>query len=353
MKTLCALAVCLALLLPSVASATTYTVDPSTLAGAWYSCGASDTLRMLPGTYVVGEPGGWWPLQLSSNSPCLVGAGGPEGVVLLGSGDDQAFFLDEYDYAHIHFEHITFRGIGEILGRESSISSGGGALHFTDNIVEYCGTGQQVAGLRVTECSGLIARNVFRNNYSYAITTYHTTAAIEDNEMYENLGGIWDMCCEGPPIRRNHIHDNQNHAIRAAYWESGPCEYNVIERNGGTGIVTSYLGTVEHNVIRENAVGVAGSSWCGSAAELHYNDICDNDEYNLWVTTSHPLTWDCTHNWWGSIDPEVISQTIWDCNDDPEAETCVVFEPFCTAAGCEPVPVESMSWGGIKALYRR
>ena len=56
-------------------------------------------------------------------------------------------------------------------------------------------------------------------------------------------------------------------------------------------------------------------------------------------------------NWWGTTDPNEIAEMIWDCRDDP-ATRCVDFEPWCAAPGCEPVPVESESWGAIKAMYR-
>ncbi len=355
MRTLCILVVSIVLLAPSAGMGVTVTVgpgDPDSLFFLWY--GNADTIRMLPGTYVVDEPSGRWPLVLGSGSPALVGVGGPEGVILLGTGVERAFFLGEFVWdAHIHFERLTFSELGEVIARVSPISGAGGELHFTDNIVEDCGTGPAWPGLRTTGCWGIIARNVFRNNHGCGIETYHTSAAIEDNEIYGNRGGIWDQCCQSPPTRRNHIHDNSGTAIRTGYWIGGILEHNVIERNGGTGISMGHTGTVQYNVIRENAIGVAGSSWCGAAAALHYNDIYDNAEANLKVTTDTPQTWDCTLNWWGSTDPAVISQGIWDCYDDPEVVTCVVFEPFCMSPGCEPVPVEPSSWGSIKALYRR
>jgi hypothetical protein len=142
MRALCVLTACLALVLPSSGVAETYTVDPSDpdlLVNLWYSCGPMDTIRMLPGTYVVDEPSGRWPLHLSSDSPALVGVGGPEGVTLLGTGEERAFFLDEFVWdAHIHFERLTFSGLAEIIARVSLGDCG--ALHFTDNIVEDCGT---------------------------------------------------------------------------------------------------------------------------------------------------------------------------------------------------------------------
>lgn len=354
MRALCILAVSLALLFPSSGGATTITIDPSVLASVWHFGSGVDTIRLLPGTCMVDAVSGWWPLPFGSDSPSLVGVGGPEAVILLGTGMEQAFFLSEDAYlAHIHFERITFRGLAEIIGRETPLSGPGVSLHFTDNIVEYCGTGSSYPPLRTTECYGIVARNIFRNNNGPAIVNYHTSAAIEDNDIYGNDDGIRDVCCTSPPMRGNHVHDNLGIGIQTGYYEGGAIEYNVIERNGGTGLVVGSHFTVQHNVIRENARGVSSGGIAGSRSEIHENDIYDNTEFNLGAFGEYELNQDCTMNWWGSVDPLVIAAGIYDCSDNPASNVCVVFEPFCTSLGCEPTPVESRSWGSIKALYRR
>lgn len=353
MRTLCLLVASMILLTPTVGLPSTITIgpgDPDSLVMYWYSY--VDTIRMLPGTYVVGEPAGWWPLLLRSQSPSLVGVGGPEGVILLGTGVEQAFYLEEYTVdAHIHFEQLTFSGLAEIIAREDALSSAHGELHFTDNIVEDCGTGPSCPGFKTTACWGIIARNIFRNNHGPAIVNYHTSAVIEDNDIYGNGDGINDWCCTSPPIRGNHVHDNSGIGIDTGYYEGGVIEYNLVERNGVAGITVGSHFTVQHNVIRENARGVSSGGIAGSNAAIHHNDIYDNSEFNLAVGSNYAQTQDCTMNWWGSVDPLVIAEGILDCYDDPE-RTCVVFEPFCMSPGCGPTPVEPSSWGSIKALFR-
>ncbi len=357
MRTKCALAACLILLMCSSAIAGSVTVDPRDpmeLVSAWHTTGPTDTVFMLPGTYIVGEPAGSWPIQLTHNSPCYVGVGGPEGVIFLGTGVEQAFFLDEYVWdAHIHLERITFRGLSEIIGRVSTIDGAGGEIYFADNIVEECGDGALYPALRVTACWGVVARNEFRNNLGYCVGTYHTSAAIEDNEMYGSLGGIRDQCCESPAVRRNHVHDNTEIGIDTGYYQGGPIEYNIVERNGGTGLTLGSYFDVEHNIVRENTRGIACGGIAMGNAAVHYNDIYDNVEYDLMSASEGPLDHDCTMNWWGSTDPLVIAAGIRDCNDDPDLNATVVFEPFCVAPGCGSTPVESRTWGAIKAMYRR
>ncbi len=350
MRTRFALTACVILLACSTATAWTITVgpgDPMELVTASHAAGRTDTVFILPGTYVVGGP-----IYLTNDSPSYVGVGGPEGVILLGTGVEQAFFLDEFTWdAHIHLERITFRGLAEIIGRVSPISGAGGEIHFTDNIIEECGSGALYPALKATGCWGIIARNEFRNNLGYGIGTYHTSAAIEDNEIYGSLGGVHDQCCTSPPIRGNHVHDNSGTGIDTGYWEGGAIEYNVIERNGGTGLSVGSSFTVQHNVIRENVRGVASGGISGSWAAIHGNDIYANTEFNLRVESNWAQTLDSTMNWWGSVDPLVIAEGILDCYDDPE-RACVVFEPFCMSPGCEPTPAEVSSWGSIKALFR-
>jgi hypothetical protein len=334
---------------PSAGLATSVTVGPDSLCFYWH--GSADTLRLLPGTYTVGVPSAWWPLALDSGSPSLIGIGGPEGVTLLGTGVERAFSLGEFMYdAHMHFEQITFSGLAEIIGRQQMLS-GRGELCFTDNIVEDCGLGPVYPPLNATSCWGIIARNIFRNNAGPAIGFEHAATVIEDNHIYGNGDGIVDWCCTSPPIRGNHIHDNLRTGIRTGYFEGGSIEYNLLEHNT-TGLSVGDHFTVQHNIIRDNEYGVWSGDMPGTNAAIHNNDIYNNTECNLGVWRENQQTYDCTMNWWGSVDSLVIAEGIYDCNDDPEVGICVIFQPFCTSPGCQPSSIEPSSWGSIKALYR-
>jgi len=57
---------------------------------------------------------------------------------------------------------------------------------------------------------------------------------------------------------------------------------------------------------------------------------------------------DFTNNYWGTTDPEYISQWIYDGNDDSDVGMFVVFEPMADG----PVQTESTTWGAVKALFR-
>ena len=55
---------------------------------------------------------------------------------------------------------------------------------------------------------------------------------------------------------------------------------------------------------------------------------------------------------WGTTDPALVAEHIWDCHDHPEVGLCIVFSPFCSSPNCEPTLVEPLSWGAIKAMFR-
>ncbi|MDP2325707.1 MAG: right-handed parallel beta-helix repeat-containing protein, partial [Gammaproteobacteria bacterium] len=61
-----------------------------------------------------------------------------------------------------------------------------------------------------------------------------------------------------------------------------------------------------------------------------------------------PSTLDLSGNYWGTTDPQAIRDLIWDGNDQPNINCTVQFEPFLGG----PLPTESVSWGGVKVLFR-
>lgn len=60
------------------------------------------------------------------------------------------------------------------------------------------------------------------------------------------------------------------------------------------------------------------------------------------------VTYDVTNNYWGTGDPADVSGWILDHADDATICASVLFSPF---AG-HSVPVETVTWGDLKALYR-
>ena len=196
------------------------------------------------------------------------------------------------------------------------------SLEFTDSVVEYC-----TLGLRAQQDGAIVSGNTVRYNDGAGIGyTYYAS------------------------VVGNHVHDNSGSGIAASF--GGSIEYNLVEDNGGAGISVYGVSTrVEHNVVRGNAVGVSVGEQ--TSVTVNYNDLDSNGEYELLIAWPGFGTVDATSNWWGTTDPDVIATLIFDCYDDPDLVTCVLFEPWCIEPGCEGTsPSESGTWGSIKALYR-
>jgi hypothetical protein len=211
---------------------------------------------------------------------------------------------------------------------------------FTDNIVV-----DNYAGLDASQGNGLIARNLICNNGERGIYTFHYWGIIEDNEICGHDRGIIGACCESPIVRRNYIHHNTVTGSAPGF-DARQTE-NVVEHNG-TGIYVGPGGEAQYNIVRYNEYGIRFNA--SATTPLHFNDLHDNTLYNLKVEGCYGEL-DATMNWWGTTDPAEIAAGIWDCYDDPNIDCCVLFEPFCHAPGCSN-PVESTTWGAIKAMYR-
>ncbi len=58
---------------------------------------------------------------------------------------------------------------------------------------------------------------------------------------------------------------------------------------------------------------------------------------------------DLRNNWWGTTDPGTLASWVYDEHDDPSLNVHTMIEPFHEG----PVPNENMSFGEIKAMFRR
>ncbi len=338
----------------SSASADTYVVDPSgggdfeDLGFAWHVTGEDDTLLLVPGTYQAVEGVYGWPLLIDGNVPALVGQAGAEQTEMCGDGLISAFY--RLDYSYVHIEGIAFRGFGALIDR-SSQAEVGITLKFIDNVVESC---ESWYALDASTCSqsSIIRGNLITGNPGAGIYMYHNFGLIEGNEICYNGRGIGGVCCEEPTIRQNHVHHNAGYGILTGFYAC--ITDNIIEHNGGSGILTNSVSganVIEGNVIRFNGGGIV--LYMYSSLQFHRNDVYGNEPYNVECESyTSGAEFDATMNWWGTTDPDAIAAGIFDCHDDPEVETCVIFDPWCMGPGCDGTAVKPGTWGGIKSLYR-
>jgi hypothetical protein len=85
---------------------------------------------------------------------------------------------------------------------------------------------------------------------------------------------------------------------------------------------------IKENEISNNTVGI--DIWTfHKAPNITRNTLQENSLYNLRLRCSNET--DAAYNWWGTNNPDTISQSIYDGKDDPALGT-VTFSPFYTAS---------------------
>jgi hypothetical protein len=295
---------------------------------------------VYPCTYTVGP---YWYIPLDSDSPTIISVGGAEVTIIEGDGTQPVFRVSGYpERARIDVHGFTFRNVSEVFEKGTD---DGSTMIFCDNVVEDCSSGLDATWVW---SGSRIAGNRICRNGGAGINIYHCWADIEDNEICFNTGaGLSGVCCEEPQIRRNHIHHNGNYGIMAGVYCYA--SDNLIEDNSEYGVVYGWSCSLTGNTIRRNGVGMRTNS---SQGFIQGNNIYDNDEYNVALYSSDAGVMDFTMNWWGTTDPDLISEGIHDCWDDPSVGVCAEFDPFCMQEGCAPTATRERSWGSIKAMYR-
>ncbi len=313
---------------------------------AMFHGSADDTVLVLPGFYEaeagIAYP---WPIDLDADSPVLVSQAGAELTLIFGGGMRPAFEVPDGTFnARAFITGFQFRLLETPLDWGYPAS---GTVHFTDNIVEGCGT-----GLDVRMGEGLVARNIIEGPGNYGIQAGHFDGVIEDNEIHGFKDGI--IGADGSTmIQRNHIHDNGISGVGG--FDNCIAIGNLVENNGWAGFGISFDAHLTGNVIRGNGTGI--EFWGGPHnGFLNGNDIYDNVEFAVHSYCEehipYPPNFDAAMNWWGTTDPDEVAAGIWDCHDSRWAAVCFVVEPWCTAPGCDPTPTAPSSWGAIKAVYR-
>ena len=306
--------------------------------------GPFDTICIAPGVYDL-DPADGWPVVIPPGAPRIRGLEGAEATVLVGDGSMYAFLLA--DGALGSFSHLTFREFGEPIYLDDLLAETD--LEFTDNVVEYF-----QRGLRVLQHYSVVSRNIFSHNTEWGLTVPAVYVTVEDNEVCYNGRGI--NATYAFILTGNHVHHNDDYGIHSSLGGNvAVIEYNLIEGNGGAGLVVGTAGgsDIQHNVIRGNSYGVQYYLTGGGRGSFNLNDLYANTLYDFKCESPGAGTVDATLNWWGTLDPLEIADHIFDCEDAPGETYCVNFDPWCENPGCDGgTPVESSSWGLIKALYR-
>lgn len=127
-------------------------------------------------------------------------------------------------------------------------------------------------------------------------------------------------------------------------------ERNIIANNTGNkdngwgGIRIERFMTLTAPVIRNNTIvgnSVGINLYGKTTPTILFNNIHDNIEYNVYLTTTTNPSIMATHNWWGTTDAQAINQTMFDFKNDFNLGI-VYFEPFLTEPNQEVTPDETI-----------
>jgi uncharacterized repeat protein (TIGR01451 family) len=237
-----------------------------------------------------------------------------------------------------HGESGTWQGIttGDDVGQPAQV--------LEHVVVEYATT-----GFAVNRAGGTSVRNsVFRQNGT-GLNMNSGGAVISGNLIISNTVGM--LVRASAAVISNSILYNSSYGIQLD-WKADPFDYNLICGNGGDGIY--WLGngveTGRYNTITANqGHGIFMYSNFKSNS-LQYNNIYGNGGYNLNALYAGRQLLEFDNNWWGTADPTIINQLIYDFYDNPDLGI-MDYTPFATVPISSAPPACNASVINLLASY--
>jgi parallel beta-helix repeat protein len=193
-----------------------------------------------------------------------------------------------------------------------SISVGGGSPIISKNSIDIV-TGSDWLG---------------RPSYpSVAISiSNENTALIVDNDIFGDFYVAAVSIGNGSPtIQRNIISNSYGYGGDPGHTVAG------ITISGDSNPV------IKQNTITKNANGI--SIYDSPTPTIVNNNIEDNTNYNLRISSNTQVNIDAANNWWGTTDTAEIDKKIWDYNDSDDFNTGKVnYTPFLTETNSQAMP---------------
>jgi len=163
-----------------------------------------------------------------------------------------------------------------------------------------------------------------------AVNSYYSNGLIENCDFWGLVGNQGGMLtfrdCEmsGPPA-----YNRSNLAC-----EGGQTVIEGCVLNGSSGV--------------DSTIYIQGSAQLSGSGNHIFKG--ESSTYSIYMFQTSGPDRDLRNNYWGTSDPQQISDWILDGNDGPEVNVQVLFEPFSS----DPLPVEGpeKSFGGLKAMFR-
>lgn len=214
---------------------------------------------------------------------------------ILGGGRGYGLSVADCEFVGLSSKHISLQDYENVVIDNCQFYNASSAVQFDGN-----------------SCEGTISNCVVHSGTgSHFVCVSHATMNIYNNELF---GGL------------NHLA-----AVTGTISGSG----NVL--NGpirdGTDCATIYGQMGTYN-LRDNHIFRGAASYAVMLYDYVQPQLIELDFRN---------------NWWDTTDPEILASWIYDEHDDPTLNVHTMYEPFQSG----PVPNENMSFGEIKAMFRR
>jgi hypothetical protein len=175
-------------------------------------------------------------------------------------------------------------------------------------------------GVVVSDCHFSSSRALIFSGSSGTVTNCTTTEGVSQS--------IWATSGSEVDLFGNQLHGN----FASLYVDS----WSVVTGNGNIFTGGDIVSTIHVS--------------SQSLMTLNYNHILKSGEFAVTVGQYfyEITTNDLTNNYWGTTDTDLIAEWIWDHNDDTSLRGIIDFLPIADG----PVPTDSATLGGIKAMFR-
>lgn len=148
----------------------------------------------------------------------------------------------------------------------------------------------------------VVKNSLFENN--------GTVANSADKVFYDSIFKNNDYGLR--QTERTSVYNSEFLGHKTALWGGGGIIENAYIHDNEIGIQGSYNEfTLRKNVITQNSIGIV---FTGKGSTVENNDIYNNVTFNAKNTHRSDIT--VNNNWWGSIDPSIIDEKVYDQRDD-------------------------------------
>lgn len=336
----CVAVVLFALVLIPIASATTHVVDevsgiPSIQNGLTIASNG-DTVLVMPGTYdgVMNRN-----LDFGGDDIVLISSGGPEVTIIDAENLDRAFVFDQYEGAAAVVSGFTIRN------GQYDWSSGGGILvsqcspTFENCIIEDCASPMYGGGgIHFYQSHSAVTNCVFRGNSAGQMgggfTTYQSELAVtgclfEDNTTDGTGGAVSNGASYNTFLNCTFV-GNDSYQLDCMGGGNNVIRFSIISHGTGDG-----------------PVQWDGSGTCYTTKSVIFNNaggdsLQGSHDTNLF---EHPLYCDP----WNSIYTLCSNSPCLTPNNSWGSDVGAFGDGGCGECSS---PVETRTWGSIKALYR-